>query len=263
MKLFKEKLVVVLAGLMVVTAAWAADSQDSKDEKMDADALRLKIEQQLQVARPELRVNRVDETEIEGLYSVLTMEGMSLYTTADGKYILDGKMYRVEKNMFVDVRDERLQPLRAKALADIPGEDMIVFSPEGEAKAHVYVFTDVDCGYCQKLHHEMDDINAYGIEVRYLAFPRAGANSRSGQKLVSAWCSDDKLTAMDRLKSRQPIPDKTCPNPVAAQLNLGQSLGVRGTPAIFRADGSSIPGYRPAEQLAADLGLLPPPALRR
>jgi thiol:disulfide interchange protein DsbC len=130
----------------------------------------------------------------------------------------------------------------------------------------VYVFTDVDCGFCRRLHHHIQaykdqgvDKPGYsdlGIEIRYLAYPRAGANSPSGDKLVTAWCAKDKQQTMDRLKNLQPVATAKCPNnPVAEQLRLGAEMGVTGTPAMLLADGTMIGGYVSPEELARRLGL--------
>jgi thiol:disulfide interchange protein DsbC len=133
---------------------------------------------------------------------------------------------------------------------------MIVFSPKGQVKASVTVFTDVDCGYCQKLHEEVPALNAKGIEVRYLAYPRAGIGSPSYNKIVSAWCANDQQDALTKLKRRQPIPTNICAgNPVAAQFALGGKMGVRGTPALVLESGRLLPGYMPADRLAAELGV--------
>ena len=126
---------------------------------------------------------------------------------------------------------------------------MIIFSPKGETKGAVYVFTDVDCGYCQKLHQEVPQLNAAGIEVRYLAYPRAGLSTPTFDKMVSAWCADDRNAAMNALKIGANVTAKKCDNPVAAQYQLGAAMGVTGTPAIVLEDGTLIPGYKPAAQL--------------
>jgi thiol:disulfide interchange protein DsbC len=190
-----------------------------------------------------------------GVYEVYMDSGAILFASADGSHVVDASTYRLEPGEFVDIQEERLRPQRAKLLGEIPEEEMIIFSPQGKTEAVAYIFTDIDCGYCQKLHREMREINSYGIEIRYLAFPRAGIDSNSAKKLEAAWCAEDRQDAMTRLKNRQEIPMLSCENPVASQYELGNLLRVRGTPAIFRADGSTIPGYRPAAQLASDLGL--------
>jgi thiol:disulfide interchange protein DsbC len=122
-------------------------------------------------------------------------------------------------------------------------------------KATISVFTDVDCGYCRKLHLEVPELNARGIEVRYLAFPRQGTTSPSFDKLVSAWCAADRNDAITRLKRGETIPRKSCANPVERQYVLGHQMGVEGTPAIIFEDGSLHPGYAPAADLAKLLGL--------
>jgi thiol:disulfide interchange protein DsbC len=127
---------------------------------------------------------------------------------------------------------------------------MVVFSPKEPAKAHITVFTDTDCGYCQKLHSEVPELNRRGIEVRYVAFPRQGIGSHGYNSLVSVWCSKDRKAAMNKAKSREELPAATCDNPVAKQFELGQLIGVNGTPAIVLGNGQMIPGYQPAPQLA-------------
>jgi thiol:disulfide interchange protein DsbC len=94
-----------------------------------------------------------------------------------------------------------------------------------------------------------------GIEIRYLAYPRAGIPSPSADKLISAWCAKDKQSALTAVKSDQTIPNATCDNPVAAQFQMGAKVGVNGTPALFMPDGKLMPGYLPPEELARSLGI--------
>jgi thiol:disulfide interchange protein DsbC len=126
---------------------------------------------------------------------------------------------------------------------------MIVFPAKNE-KHKVTVFTDIDCPYCVKLHRDMKDYNSEGITMRYMAYPRAGIGSNSYKKIVNVWCSDDKAKAMTDAKEGNKIANKSCDNPVAQQYQLGQALGVQGTPAIFLEDGTSLPGYVPPKRLA-------------
>lgn len=235
-------LLTLVASLFFSASLWAEDPKAA-------------IEKSLLKARPDFAVDRVEKSAIDGLYEVYFVKGGMAYTTANGSHIIDGKMYQVEAGKLVDTIEEKLKPMRAKALASVPKSQMIIFSPEGETKAYVNVFTDVDCGYCQKLHSHIAEFNKMGIEVRYLAFPRAGPESVSAKKLSQAWCADDRKDALTKLKLRQAIPAKTCDNPVAAQFALGQKLGVNGTPAMYTKDGSLIGGYLSPDQMAQQLGL--------
>ena len=132
----------------------------------------------------------------------------------------------------------------------------LVFAATGKRKATISVFTDVDCDYCRKLHLEVPELNAMGVEVRYLAYPRAGVGSESYRKIVSAWCATDPNTALTALKAGKTITDNQCSdNPVADQYQLGQQMGISGTPAILLEDGRLLPGYMPAAQLAESIGI--------
>jgi len=89
--------------------------------------------------------------------------------------------------------------------------------------------------------------------VRYLAFPRSGIGSASYNKAVSVWCEKDRQAAMTRSKSGETLPKADCDNPVKDEYELGQLIGVNGTPAIILEDGSMLPGYIPAAKLAKAL----------
>ena len=133
---------------------------------------------------------------------------------------------------------------------------MIVFSPLEPPKAHITVFTDITCGFCRKLHLEMNDFNRRGIEVRYLAFPRGGMASQGAKQLATAWCARNREATLTSLKSGVEMPLNDCEgNPVAEHYALGNRLGVRGTPAIVTSDGQMIPGYRSASDIASLLGI--------
>ena len=135
-------------------------------------------------------------------------------------------------------------------------EDMIIFKPEGEIKAVMNVFTDVDCGYCRKFHQEVPQLNAMGIEIRYLAYPRAGIPSGSYDKIAKAWCAEDQQDILTKVKSGQRVDVEVCDNnPIAEHYAFGSSIGVTGTPAIILMDGTLIPGYQPADNFAKLLGI--------
>lgn len=209
----------------------------------------------LKRARPELVVSDVKPAAIPNLYSVRVAGGPTLYATADGSHFIAGELYQVTDTELVNLTEQERAGERKVALANVPMDQTINFTP-ANTKGTAFVFTDVDCFYCQKLHHGMARMNELGIEIRYLAYPRAGIGSPSYYKIVSAWCADNKQDAINKLKNREEIPKKECANnPVANQFALGEQLGVNGTPAIFLADGTLVPGYVPPEELAKRLGI--------
>lgn len=220
----------------------------------------------LQQSRPDIKFSSVTPSPIAGLYQAQITGGPILYVSSDGDKFIAGEMFTVTNTGFAKYEDPKVIAERKELLATVSAKDAIVFKAKGTTKAVVYVFTDVDCGYCRKLNSQ---INAYneqgvqkpgytdlGIEIRYLAYPRAGISSSSAEKLVTAWCSKDKQKALTMLKEDQPVPSATCANPVAAQFAMGGKLGVNGTPAIWLPNGELKPGYLPPDQLAKELGIL-------
>ena len=248
------KLVVftAIAGLSVVTNyLYADDKKPALDER--SAAIAAKIMQ----ARPDLNVTAIEATGIPGVDKATVGGRGAIYVIQNGDYFFVGDLYRVDKNEIVNVTEMEKNGEREKLLASLDKNDMIVFSPKGQVKASITVFTDVDCGYCQKLHQEVPQMNDMGIEVRYLAYPRAGIGSPSYEKVVSAWCSDNRQDALTRLKQRQSIPTNLCEkNPVDEQFEIGHLMGVTGTPSLILEDGEMLPGYVPADRLAQKLGIM-------
>lgn len=209
----------------------------------------------LSAARPDLQYEQPRPSPMAGLYEVQVKGGPLLYIDADGRHFIAGDLFAVQKSGFVNLAEQGRQKERAELIAAVKPEDMIIFAPENP-KATIAVFTDVDCGYCRKLHSEVAELNELGIAVHYLAFPRAGLGSPSFRKIASAWCAKDPGAALTSLKNGEEIPENVCAdNPVAAQILLGEKVGVNGTPALVLEDGTLVPGYRPAKELAKLLGI--------
>lgn len=222
----------------------------------DATAAEQRIRQNLQQSGPGLAVASVKPSEVPGLYAVQFEQGPMVYATADGHHFVLGDLFRVEAGSLTNLTERQRDQVRAELMGTVQREQTIVYAAEGTTRAVVSVFTDVECPWCQRMHAEVPALNALGIEVRYLAYPRAGIGSPAYRKMVSAWCARDPGDAMDRLKKQQAIADVSCAdNPVAAHYELGNQLGVSGTPALITEQGRLLPGYMPADRLAAELGL--------
>lgn len=223
---------------LVSSFSLAADS--------DADQA---IRKSLHAVQPDLPIEAIAESPMPGIYQVQLQGGRQLYASADGQFLMQGYLFQVKGGRAINLTEREESRGVAKTINAIPAEEMVVFTGK-QPKTHITVFTDTDCGYCQKLHSEVAELNRLGIEVRYVAFPRQGVASPAYKELVSVWCAKDRQAAMNLAKSRQQVPVAECDNPVAKQYALGQMIGVSGTPAIVLANGKIIPGYQPAAQLA-------------
>lgn len=221
-----------VAGLMLVAApAWSGD--------WDA------IEQRIQTLVPGVDEIAIAETPIPGLMEV-RIRNEIIYMSDDGRYLVQGRMVDLETQ--TDLTDTAKSGLRRERIAGLDRAEFVSFGPE-DAEFEILVFTDPDCGYCRRLHEQMDEYNQQGIRVHYLAFPRAGVGSDTHEKMVSVWCADDQQGAMDIAKAGRVPPKKSCENPVEEQYQMGQSMGVTGTPSMMTFAGDMIPGYVPPVQL--------------
>lgn len=217
--------------------AWAESSTDF-------------VRKQLLRLQPDLVIEQVSPAAKSGWFQVQVRGGQFLYVDEAVEYILHGQLYHVQDDAAVNLTELAQQRLQAAKLKTLSVDEMVIF-PAKNKRASITVFTDVDCSYCQKLHAEVEQLNALGIEVRYLAYPRQGLAGSTYNTMVSIWCADDPLVAMTKAKRQQRIEKKTCKHPIDKHFALGRMFGVQGTPTIILDSGELLPGYLPAEQLAA------------
>ena len=218
----------------------------------DSDAAVVKaLQANLNTSGIEENIISAVPTDMDGIYWV-TAEGLpSFFTDKSGKHIIQGQIISVGEALPVDISAALVASTAQEALKAVDKKDMVIYPAIGETKSVVYAFTDADCGYCRKLHEEMDDINARGIEVRYLAWPRS---QESVPKMEAIWCSQDRKAAMNQGKMGADVQGPSCASPVQEHMALGAKLGVRGTPAIFTEAGQQVGGYLPAAELAQAVG---------
>lgn len=187
----------------------------------------------------------VVETPINGLKEV-RVDGQVVYVSEDGKYLIAGDLIDVKSK--INLSDITRSELRAKTLRDAPQGERIVYGDPKSAKK-LYVFTDTSCGYCAKFHDEVPALNAAGVTVEYLAWPRGGPRSEAYTDMISVWCSADRKAAYGKVIKGGQVASVTCSHPIRSSYELGESLGVNATPAIFDASGRQLGGYLPAAQV--------------
>lgn len=210
-----------------------------------ADATTDRITARMAKMFPDEPVTDIAPSPVPSLYEV--MLGASLfYISADARYVFHGDLIDLERR--VNLADERREHARKLAFEGVDVADTVEFAP-ANPKAMLYVYTDIDCGYCRKLHGEVPQLNAAGIGVRYLAFPRSGLDGESFTKAAAVWCSADRKAAMTAAKSGENVNAPSCDNPVASQYEMGRSMGITGTPAVYTTTGRQLGGYVPATEL--------------
>lgn len=233
----------LLAGTFVLAAPLASLAAQP--------AARPDVRAELASKIPGAKAEDLKPTPIPGVYEL--MRGTDIaYVSTDGKYVITGDLYDLASND--NLTENRRRGARLRLLGDVPESEMLVFSPR-EPKHTITVFTDIDCGYCRKLHTQIEQYNRLGIKVRYLFYPRSGPDTESWQKAVEVWCSPNRNEALTRAKRGEDLKTKSCAkSPVERHYDLGQDFAIRGTPAIVLANGEMLPGYVPPEDLAGHLG---------
>lgn len=230
-----------------LTATAPATGQASNlTERNAQQRLIQNLQKNFKTANINVKVLDIKPTEVPNIYWV-NLKGMPpIYTTADGKYLIQGDLIRLGDKTLHNVGESFQSEMSKKALTSLKIEDLIVYPAKGKTKHVVYVFTDISCPYCHKLHEHMDEINAAGIEVRYVAWPRG---EQFMPAMQSVWCSADRKQAFDQAIAGAQLPPATCQNPVKNQYELGLSIGVNGTPAIYSQEGVYLGGYMTAAQI--------------
>ena len=238
----KEILLLIFSSILFVgcTESIEAEGADSNKD------IKIKLEK---ILPKSVEITSIKEAEVEG-YLEVSFNGLeSVFITSDGKYLISGDIYELTSEGLVNKSESIMTKKRKELVLGITQENLISFTPKN-IKHKIYVFTDVDCGYCRKFHSEINGYMDLGIQVNYLAFPRTGLESDSFKKIVSAWCNEDPHSSITELKLGKEIEINLCSsNPVIEHFNLGQKIGISGTPSILTAEGKMIPGYVSPKEL--------------
>lgn len=235
MHYLKTSLSLVLASLLLVTSVQA----ETDTEKLLANKIQ-------EVLGGNVDINSITQTPIKDLYEIVFNNGKVVYMSHDGRYVFEGDLMDLVERK--NLTENRRTEARALGLENYDRSKLIEYAP-AETKHVLYVYTDIDCAYCRKFHNQVKTLNENGIAVRYLAFPRAGLGSPAYIAAESAWCADDKKTALTKAKAGSSIPPAVCDDRVAQQYELGKTMGVSGTPAVYTAAGKELGGFIPAQDL--------------
>ena len=241
-----------LSACAQTTPPASPDKASAAPAKADAGTEK-RVRTALAKVAPKAELDRVAPAAVAGFTEVIT-EGQAVYVSNDGRYLIQGALFDIEKKE--DISQLGLSVVRRAELAKIPTADRIVFAPVGPAKHRVAIFTDIECGFCRKLHEDIAEYNKRGIAIEYLAFPRAGLASADAVAMQSVWCASDRRKALTEAKAGRPVPPMACKNPVAQQYESGRRMGLTGTPMIINEDGLMLPGYLPPDKMLESLDKL-------
>jgi len=239
-----SKILILLAAMAV--AAVGASSVVAADDAAELEKVRQTVGEMFDMIEPE----HVKSSPIDGWYTI--QKGPIIaYISADGRYLLQGDLIDLDDQ--TNLSELARNDARRNLMASIADEETIMFSPS-EVKYTVSVFTDIDCTYCRRLHSQIQDYLAHGIQVRYLLYPRNGPASRSWNTSEEVWCANDRPNALTMAKLDREFESASCDaSAIQDHYVIGRDVGLSGTPAIVLDDGTLIGGYMPPDQLKARL----------
>ena len=195
------------------------------------------------------KIESIEPTPIKDMFAVYYGDLQPIYVTKDGSFFIYGDIYKINNNSISNVTEDNIAERRKFILNKIPSDELISFKSDNE-QFSLIVFTDVDCGYCRKLHNQIKEYNELGISIHYAAFPRSGMGTSAFSKMVGAWCSNNPKDSITKLKNNINLDLSFCDTqPVSKQYIIGKKLGVNGTPAIFSMDGVMFSGYVEPKEL--------------
>lgn len=229
----------------------------SADEKEIAQ-----VTQVLQSIMPNAKPDSISESVLPGMYEAV-FGPQVIYVSKDGRYIFEGDLYDISTR--TNLTENKRKNGRAKVVGNLGTDGMIIFTPENP-KYTITVFTDIDCGYCRKMHKQMAEYNKLGIAFRYLAYPRSGVNTPSYLKAISVWCAKDAQEAMtfakngaklEQIQEIAQVEGKDCKGTVVNHMSAAREVGVTGTPTLVFDDGQVVPGYVEPKRLIQILEQMP------
>ena len=233
-----------ICALLLLFFAVATSAEDKSFADKD------KINRTLQTMLPGETITGINATPIANLYEV-SLGPDVIYMSGDGRYVFRGDLMDMQARM--NISEQVRAGARKKILESLTDKDYIEFSPD-RPRHVIYVFTDVECSYCRRLHRDVPVLNEHGIGVRYLAYPRGGIGSRAFDTMQAIWCAADRQQALTDAKNGAQFASKKCKNPVEDEYLLGQKFGIRGTPGIYTENGDELPGYVPPDDLIKIVG---------
>ena len=226
----------LLVSVFTASPAWSGDSKEIPAEERE------RVAEQFESIAPE----NVKRSPIDGWY-MIQKGSVVAYISQDGKYLLQGDLIDLDSQ--VNLSELSRSDARRELMETLSDDEVIVFAPD-EVKYSVSVFTDVDCTYCRRLHDQIEEYMANGIEVRYLLYPRGGPASAAWNTSEAVWCARDRGEALTLAKLDREFESSSCDaSTVQDHFLLGQQVGLAGTPAIVLDDGEMIAGYLPPDAL--------------
>lgn len=228
---------VVVAALLMLTS-WGAHAQGSDEAQLS------QIRKALQGKFPQMTVDSITRSPFNGLYEVV-LSGEVVYVDAKAEFLMGGTLYDIRNPPPRNLTQETQQKIAAKLITG--AHDAAIKTVRGNGKRVLYTFEDPNCGYCRELYKELGKMN----DITVYTFLLPVLSPDSADKSRAIWCAKDRAKAWDQMMTKGALTEKPkpCDAPLEKTSQMAQRLGIRGTPAIYLANGQQLGGYIPAQQI--------------
>lgn len=191
------------------------------------------------------KIEEISKTPMNGLYEVRVNGADLLYTDAEGNYLIQGML--IDTRNKANLTEERVDKLTAIAFDQLPFKDAFTLV-KGNGKRKLAVFEDPNCGYCKRFERDLAKVD--NVTVHVFLYPILSADSTEKSKAI--WCAKDKAKAFTdwMVKDIAPTGASNCDtSAVQRNVDFGKKNRITGTPTLFFADGSRVPGAIGADKL--------------
>ena len=190
------------------------------------------------------KIDEVSKTPMNGLYELRVNDSDIFYTDAEGNFLIQGVL--IDARSKRNLTEERPEKLNAIEFSSLPLKDAFTIV-RGNGKRKMAVFEDPNCSFCKRFERDLQNVN--DVTVHMFLYPVLGADSV--EKTKNLWCAKDRSKAwLDAMVRDMPIVKATCDaSAIDRNRAFGTKYKITGTPTIFFADGSRVPGAISAAQV--------------
>lgn len=196
------------------------------------------------------KIDEVSKTPMNGLYEIRVNDSDILYTDAEGNFLLQGNLIdtRAKRNL----TEERIEKLSAIDFDALPLKDAFT-QVRGNGKRKMAVFEDPNCGYCKRFEKDLQKVN--DVTIHTFLIPILSADSVEKSKNI--WCAKDKNKAwLDWMVREQPAAKASCDtSALERNLAFSKKYKITGTPTVFFANGTRVPGAISAQEIEKQLAI--------
>ena len=199
------------------------------------------------------KIEEISKTPMPGVFEIRVQGNEIFYADAKGDFLIQGALIDTKQKR--NLTEERTDKLSAVAFDSLPLKFAFT-QVRGNGKRKLVVFSDPNCGYCKRFERDLQKID--NVTLYHLMYPVLGEDSRVKSRNIA--CAKDKAkTWNDWMLQGITPPTVACDNHnIDAIVEFGKKNRINGTPTMFVADGTRVPGAIDAAQIEALLNAVKP-----